>query len=286
MDVDLHRARWRAGAGSNAPDSEVECIAACSARAANSRRCAGSALTPPAHALRKGSIVKKTGLLALGALVVSGLGYAARQVAITPMGRQQDGSFVVSSGQRIEPGAIAFDRRPIDLALHPSGGFFAVLNQQNVFLADRNGVIAGSEAPLAAGASYRGAVWAPDGARLYVSVSDGYVQALDLHDRALALGSRIEVRPADAKENPRPGGMAITRDGSRLYVALCDRNAVAEIDLTANDRYVREFPVQNLPFQVRLSADEKTLIVSDWGGRKAKGDDETSGSGNALIVVD
>jgi DNA-binding beta-propeller fold protein YncE len=230
--------------------------------------------------------MKPIGLLIAGALLVSGLGYAAHQVSTASMGRQQDGSFVVSSGQRIEPGAIAFDRRPIDLALHPTGAFFAVLNQQNVFLADRNGVIAGSEAPLGAGAGYRGVIWSPDGNRLYVSVSDGYVQALDLHDRALALGPRIEVRPADAKENPRPGGMAITRDGSRLYVALCDRNSVAEIDLTANNRYVREFPVQNLPFQVRLSSDEKTLIVSDWGGRKPKGDDETSGSGNALIVVD
>ena len=36
------------------------------------------------------------------------------------MGRQPDGSFLVSSGQRIEGGSIAFNGRPIDLAVHPT----------------------------------------------------------------------------------------------------------------------------------------------------------------------
>ena len=36
------------------------------------------------------------------------------------MGRQPDGSFLVSTGQRIEGGSIAFTGRPIDLAMHPT----------------------------------------------------------------------------------------------------------------------------------------------------------------------
>src|SRR4051794_9834074 len=35
------------------------------------------------------------------------------------MGLQLDGSFLVSSGQRVEAGSIAFRGRPIDLAMHP-----------------------------------------------------------------------------------------------------------------------------------------------------------------------
>ena len=51
------------------------------------------------------------GLLVLAALV-------AGMARLTPvrMGRQPDGSFLVSSGQRIEGGSIAFNGRPIDLA--------------------------------------------------------------------------------------------------------------------------------------------------------------------------
>jgi DNA-binding beta-propeller fold protein YncE len=219
------------------------------------------------------------------ALLACALGVAAYQLPVLRLGKQPDGGFLVSTGQRIEPGAIAFDGRPIDIALHPSGEFFAVLNQRSVFLANRDGVIEGANAPLAAGAGYRGAAWTPDGKRLFVSMSDGYIQELTLDGKTLTVGQKIEVKPEEAKGNPRPGGMAITRDGKRLFVAAADRNAIAEIDLETG-KWVREWPVQNLPFEVRLSEDEKTLIVSNWGGRQPEEDDEKAESGGALIVVD
>src|SRR5437016_3588346 len=103
-------------------------------------------------------------------MAVGVLGVAASRMVVLRMGRQPDDGFIVSTGQRIEPGAIAFDGRPVDLALHPSGAFFAVLNQRNVFLATKEGVIAGSAAALEHGAGYRGALWTPDGKRLFVSV--------------------------------------------------------------------------------------------------------------------
>src|SRR5260370_41196702 len=128
--------------------------------------------------MQRNSILILFPLLAVGAF-----GVAASRMAIITMGKQPDGSFIVSSGQRIEPGAIAFDGRPVDLALHPSGSFFAILNQKNVFLATRDGVIEGSAAPLADGAGYRAAIWTPHGSRLLVSVSAGYVQGLLLEGR-------------------------------------------------------------------------------------------------------
>ncbi len=218
-------------------------------------------------------------------LACAGLTYADQRVAYIQLGRQPDGSFLVSTEQRIEPGAIAFNGRPIDMALHPSGAFLAVLNQRSVLLVAPDGVIAGSSVLLHTGAGFRGAVWSPDGRRLFVSTAAGYVQELELQGRKLTPGPMIQIKPAGEKANPRPGGMAITRDGSRLFVAACDRNAVAEIDLTAN-KWVREYPVQNLPFEVKLSADEKTLIVTNWGGREATDEDDRAGSGNTVIVVD
>ena len=228
---------------------------------------------------------RKIGLMLGLALGIGAAGYAGVSLPSVHMGRQPDGAFVVSTGRRIEPGAIAFDGRPTDLALHPTGQFIAVLNQSSVFLADAGGVIAGSSAPLAHGAGYRGAVWTPDGKRLFVSVSEGYLQELTLEGKQLHTGAKIEIKPEEDKDNPRPGGMCITHDGARLFVAACDRRSVVEVDLTSNKR-VREYPVENLPFEVKLSEDEQTLLATNWGGRITSEEEERESSGNTMIAVD
>lgn len=218
-------------------------------------------------------------------LLCSGVALAAYRLPPLLMGRQPDGGYLVATGQRIEPGSIAFNYRPIDIALHPSGKFFAVLNQREALLANASGVFEDSSAGIGAGASFRGASWSPDGKRLYVSVSAGYVQELLLEGRRLSAGRRVFVRPEGVRENPRPGGMAITRDGRRLFVTAAARNTVAEIDLQ-NLRWVQEWKTQNLPFEVRLSQDEETLVVTNWGGRPPETGDEQAVSDNVLMVVD
>jgi DNA-binding beta-propeller fold protein YncE len=225
---------------------------------------------------------RRIAVLLTAILACAMIAYAAEQGVYPSLGRQADGSFLVSTEQRIEPGAIAFGGRPIDMALHPTGTFLAVLNQRSILLLSRVG---GPAIPLRRGAGFRGAAWSPDGKRLFVSMADGYVLELEFQDGRLTRGPKIEVKPAGTKQNPRPGGMAITRDGARLFVAVADRNAVAEIDLTTN-RWVRAYPVQNLPFEVKLSEDEQTLIVTNWGGRKATDEDDRANSGSAVIVVD
>ena len=219
-------------------------------------------------------------------LGIAGMAQGYRQRAELRLGKQPDGSFIVSTGQRIEPGSFAFDGRPIDLALHPTRSLLAVLNQTSVLLVNpRDGVMPESTVNLRRGAGFRGALWSPDGNHLFVSMADGWVQQLDLFGHKLVMGPPIWVTPIGARRNPRPGGMAITRDGLHLFVAATDRNAVAEIDLTTK-RWVREYPVQNLPFEVKLSPDEKTLIVTEWGGRDVKDEDDQANTGGALIVVD
>ena len=85
------------------------------------------------------------------------------------VGRELDGSFLVSTGQRIEAGSIAFTGRPIDLALHPTKDLFAILNKDSVLLATANGVIKGTE--VASVREFRGLVWAPDGEWLAASTA-------------------------------------------------------------------------------------------------------------------
>ena len=215
---------------------------------------------------RVGGVLAGFGLvLAAGAVWKSGT---------VQMGRQPDGGFVVASGQRIAAGTIAFDGRPVDIALHPSGEFAAVLGQRAVFLITSDGVVQGSELPLGAGAGFHGIAWSRDGDRLFASVSNGTVlEALLGARRTLVAGRRFDPKPDGTKGNPRPGGIALTADGKRLFVACMDRNAVAEIDLDAG-KWVHDYPTERFPFTVALTPDEKQLVVSNWGGRTPNDDDE------------
>ncbi len=223
----------------------------------------------------------------LGLLVLAFLVAGARRLAPVWMGRQPDGSFLVSSGQRIEAGSIAFTGRPIDLALHPREDVFAVLNKTEVFLATADGVRQGTSVALGddTSAGFRGLIWSPQGTELYASTDRGHVQVFDYMNGKLSLKGKLVVQPAGAKGNPVPGGMAITRDGTRLFVATANRNAVSEVDLTTL-RFVREYPVETLPFEPRLSDDERMLVVSNWGGRLPKPGDRTAKSQDLEIVVD
>jgi DNA-binding beta-propeller fold protein YncE len=225
------------------------------------------------------------GLLVLAALVVG-----MARLAPIRMGRQPDGRFMVSSGQRIEGGSIAFKGRPIDLAVHPRDGIFAVLNRSEVLLFDVSGARVGRRASLFSidgetTAGFRGLVWSPDGSRLFASTSRGYVQAFACKDGELKVAGRIFLQPEGTRGNPVPGGMAVTRDGTRLFVAAANRDAVAEVDLKSL-KVVREYPAQTLPYEPRLTEDERTLVVSNWGGRPPKPGERTAKSQDKDIVVD
>ena len=226
----------------------------------------------------------RTAPLLLGLLALGGLAYGgARALATLRMGKQPDGSFVVSTGQRIGAPAIRFKGRPSDLAPRPQGDVFAVMNHRSVFLPRPDGIVAGSEVPLGAEAGFRGIVWTPDGRRLIVATADGDLATFDYDGARLKPGAKIDIR--NGKRNPVPGGMAVTRDGRRLYVSAADLNQAVEVELPSG-RVLRRFPVENVAFGCRLSDDERTLLVSNWGGRLARPGDATSKSEDADVVVD
>src|SRR2546423_12051266 len=111
-------------------------------------------------------------LLAMAVLVGAAGAVGAGRLVYSRVGKQPDGSFIVATEQRIEPGAIPFIGRPIDMAEHPSGAV-AVLDHSSVIMISKDGM---SVTPLWHSAGFRGAVWSPDGKRLFVSMSMGYVQ--------------------------------------------------------------------------------------------------------------
>lgn len=201
------------------------------------------------------------------------------------VGKQPDGSFLVATGQRIESDTISFDGRPIDLAMHPSGKFFAVLKNGSVFLCTTTGIIPGSDVKTAAGPAYHGCIWSHDGSKLFVSLASGSVQEFKLDGEKLVSDALINLSEPSSKVNPAPGGLAASSDGKRLYVACANLGVVVEINLETKKR-VREYKVQCTPFDVKLSTDEKIMVVSNWAGRDAEKDEEQAESGAVGVLVD
>jgi YVTN family beta-propeller protein len=89
--------------------------------------------------------------------------------------------------------------------------------------------------------------------------------------------------PGDKAGSDQPAGMALSADGSKLYVALTGSDALGVID-TATDQLTGEIPVGNAPRQVVISADGSTAYVSNEGGRPANSTDFTNQSDGTNIV--
>ena len=226
---------------------------------------------------------RRLGLWIAGSVVLTGAAFAGKAVFLG-LGKQPDGTFIVSTGQRIVPGTIAFKGRPSDLALHPNGNVFAVMNKSSVFLATEAGVLPGTDVSLGSEAGFHGLVWSPDGSRLFASTEKGVVQSFSFDGSKLTLGPTIALLPDGDKRNPVPGGMCLTHDGMTLYVTAADLNAVYAVD-TATNAPVKSFPVGSLPFEVKLTPDDRSLMVTNWGGRLPTATDTTALSEKTPIVT-
>ncbi len=146
-----------------------------------------------------------------------------------------------------------------------------------------------------------GPLWAPDGSTIWVPQTD-YVDRFTFNagTNSVAQDNAIwmcenETDPSQAVPacdpygpgtNPGsdvPSGMALSSDGSKLYVAFNGANTLGVID-TATNQLVQQIPVGNAPRQVVLSADGKTAYVSNEGGRPAHNTDFTNLSDGTPIV--
>ena len=147
-----------------------------------------------------------------------------------------------------------------------------MLNKSSVFLGDSQRGRPQTEVklPSSTDAGFRGLAWTPDGSRLFASTEKGFVQEFRLEGGKLTLGSKILLQPSEAKGNPVPGGLAITRDGSTDVRRRRQPQRRASRSIWRRTPSIESYPVQNLPFEPRLSEDEQTLVVSNWGGHLAE----------------
>src|SRR6266699_2904592 len=70
--------------------------------------------------------------------------------------------------------------------------------------------------------SFTGVVFSPDGSRIYLSNVQGNVKVFNVHDGKVTGSFTIRLPSADApaRKSDIPAGIAVSKDGKRLYVAL------------------------------------------------------------------
>jgi len=116
--------------------------------------------------------------------------------------------------------------------------------------------------------AWYGLVWHPDGVRLYSSgAAQNNVQEFSYANGAITR-ARTFTLPAVTGQS-FAGGLAVTPDGSTLYVTRVFAQTVSAIDL-ASGQVTKTISLPAEPYANVVSADGKRLFVSLWGGAKVQ----------------
>lgn len=220
------------------------------------------------------------------------------------VGPQADGSVLVSDNQTLTPaGKIIELGAPVRakaIALNPNAGTNtgAVLlmgSPQPIVVFDvATGKVLQKFSPGGRAGSFTGITYAADGKSLFFSQDDNHlvIANVDGQTGMLTNGQSVTLPtpPADGRhyhnaKSINPGGIAVSGDGKRAYVALNVTNVLGVIDLTASPAaLVAQIPVGNAPNSVVIHG--KYAYVSNEGGRPAASGDYTNESDGTKIVAD
>ena len=132
--------------------------------------------------------------------------------------------------------------------------------------------------------SFNGLVFSPDGKRIYLSNVNGSVKVFLVGPDGQVSGlCSIALPDANARGRKEeiPSGLAVSRNGKRLYAALNLSNRLGEFD-AATGRVLRVFEVGVAPYDVALVAQK--AYVSNWGGRRPKAGELTGPAGRGTLV--
>ena len=215
-------------------------------------------------------------VLTAAAIMVGGLAIAGGYYYQTRklVGKQADGSYIVSTNQTLTPAGIAVTlqgQRPKDLAVSPTGRFVAILAHRKIIIVDRDGKMLSE---LAAVSGPVGIAWSPGEEQLFASTNGGKVLNANWNGAKLTKMREFTVRtslegPLKTKLDPHLAGMAISLKAEQLYVAMTTANAVAVIDVTTGET-IKVIDTGVAPYHVALSGNGKTLAVANRGGRQVK----------------
>lgn len=132
--------------------------------------------------------------------------------------------------------------------------------------------------------SFTGLVFSPNGSRIYMANVMGDIKVFSVARNGTVLplfSIPLPSANAPARKNEIPAGIAVSRDGKRIYVALNLSNRLAEID-AASGRVLRMWDVGVAPFDVVLAG--RKAYVSNWGGRRPGPNSFTGPAGRGTLV--
>jgi YVTN family beta-propeller protein len=198
--------------------------------------------------------------------------------------------FLMPTWQLLSPAgeAVTFPGRPVDLRLGTGGRHVYVKDNRGIVVIERAGWRVVQELAFPkSGASLFGTALSQDGNRLYATTAGEQLFEAEIQDDGkLKWGRTIALPGPDKKKASHSLGLALSADGSTLYVCMSRNNALGVVDLKEG-KLVKQIPVGVAPYAVVLAADGKHAFVSNWGGRHpAKGDKQAPSSGTPVAVDD
>jgi YVTN family beta-propeller protein len=240
----------------------------------------------------------RSALLAVGLVGGSAFAQQSDTLPTYQVGTQTDGSVVTSVNQVITPAGtqIPLPRTRVNaVAVRPDNRTAAALTMDSGVPIRIMNLATGTEIQeftpqgSGTGGAIAGLAYSPDGKTLYASQDNGYVIVANIASDGTISSNSVIAIPKNPAFNyngytvPNPAGLALSADGTKLYVALNRYNALGVVDLT-QQKYVGQIAVGNAPNSVVVVGDR--AYVSNEGGRPATSGDFTVNSSGTNIVAD
>ena len=132
--------------------------------------------------------------------------------------------------------------------------------------------------------SFTGLAFSPDGRRLFLSNVNGSIKVFAVDAEGTLTPAHSLLLPAAAAPRRRdeiPAGLAVSADGTRLYVCGNLSNQLLELD-SQTGAVLRKWAVGVAPYDVVLV--NNRAYVSNWGGRRPGADDLVGPAGRGTTV--
>jgi len=183
-----------------------------------------------------------------------------------------DGTTMLPNGWRIQPAGkhVRVGDMPLNLVQTPDSKYLVVtsngLARPSFPIIDIASWAVKSTMQL--DNAWYGLVWHPDGARLYsAGAGQNNVQEFTYANGAITRARTFTLPAVNGQSFA--GGLAVTPDGTTLYVTRVFAQTVSAIDL-ASGQVTKTIALPAEPYANVVSADGKMLYVSLWGGAKVQ----------------